>query len=75
VQSASHEDEGTYRLVVEPLGVVDDDQQGVIVCHVTEMGMSTPTGPTVIIRTGPTSPDPPIQVCLLICGDGQPSPS
>ena len=39
------------------------------------MGMSTPIGPTVIIRTGPTSPDTPVQVCLLICGDGQPSPS
>ena len=40
-----------------------------------QVGMSTPIGPTVIIRTGPTSPDTPVQVCLLICGDGQPSPS
>jgi hypothetical protein len=39
------------------------------------VGMSTPNGPTVIIRTGPTSSDSPVQVCLLICGDGQPSPS
>jgi hypothetical protein len=38
VQSASHEDEGGYRLVVEPLSVVHDDQERCVAGNITQNG-------------------------------------